>query len=116
MEEKYYKLDVMETRAIKIKANGNQLVYDEGTMGYALAWLNITNNQREHKREILKVYNDYHNGIYLIVEPSEENVKAAEDYLQRLGFEIECKEECIIVQPDEVFNDDDLDVELINWF
>lgn len=115
MEEKYYKIDVTETRGIKIKANADKLVKDEGTEGYALMWLNLTNNQREHKQELLKIYNDYYNGVYVICEPDEDNVKATEDYLRRLGLEIDFKEECVIVQPWEVFNDDDLDVELIEW-
>lgn len=114
MEEKYYKIDVMETRAIKITANADQLVYDEGTMGYALAWLNLINNQRVNKKEILKVYNCYDNDIYVVCESSESNVKAVEDYLQRLGFEIKRKEEVIIVQPEEVYNEE-YDTELIDW-
>ena len=114
MVEKYYELNVMETRAIRIKANADILVRDEGTMGYALVWLNLTNNQKSNKEELLKIYNDYDNGIYVICNPDEDNVKEVEDYLKRLGLEIEYKEECIVVQPDEVFNDD-LDVELIEW-
>ena len=115
MKEKYYKLDVTETRAIKIKANADKLMDNEGINEFARVWLNVTNNQREHKQEILKVYNDYYNGIYVVVDPNEDNVRATEDYLRRLGLEIDFKEEVIVVQPDEVFNDDDLDVELIEW-
>ena len=115
MEEKYYKLEVTETRAIKIKANADQLVKDEGTQGYALMWLNLTNNQRENSKALLKVYNDYYNGVYVVCDPDEDNVSAAEDYLRRLGLEVEYKEECVVIMPDEVFNDDDLDVELIDW-
>lgn len=115
MVEKYYKLDVMETRAVRIKANADVLARDEGTMGYALMWLNLTNNQRANKKDLLKIYNDYYNGIYVVCDPDEDNVKEVEDYLKRLGLEIEYKEECVIVQPEEVFNDDDLDVELIEW-
>ena len=115
MEEKYYKIDVTETRAIKIKANGDKLMKNEGINEFARVWLNITNNQREHKQEILKVYNDYYNGIYMVVDSDEENVKAAEEYLKRLGLEIDFKEEVVVVQPWEVYNDDDLDVELIEW-
>lgn len=115
MEERYYKLDVTETRAIKIKANGDELMKNEGLNEFARVWLHITNNQREHKQEILKVYNDYYNGIYVVVDPDEDNVRAAEDYLRRLGLEIDFKEEVVVVQPWEVFNDDDLDVELIEW-
>lgn len=113
MEEKFYKINVVETSAIKIKVNADKLVKDEGTQGYALMWLNLTNNQRENHNEILKIRNDYYNGIYVVVDPG--SVEAIEDYLRRLGLEIEHKEECVIVQPDEVFNDDDLDVELIEW-
>lgn len=115
MEEKFYKLDVTETQAIKIKANADILVKNEGTEGYAMMWLHLTNNQREHKRELLKIYNDYYNGVYVVVDPDEDNVREAEDYLKRLGLDIEYKEKCIVVQPDEVFRDDDLDVELIEW-
>ena len=115
MKEKIYKLEVTETRAMKIKANADRLVKDEGTQGYALMWLNLTNNQKINKRDLLKIYNDYHNGIYVICNPDEDNVDATEYYLKRLGLEIEYKEECVAVQPDEVFNDDDLDVELIEW-
>lgn len=115
MEEKYYKVEVTETRAIRIKANGDALMQNEGIDEFAKVWLNITNNQREHKREILKVYNDYYNGIYVVVDPDEQNVRAAEDYLKRLGLEVEYKEECIVIQPEEVFYDCDLDTELINW-
>ena len=115
MEERYYKIDVTETRAIKIKANADKLVKDEGTEGYALMWLNLTNNQREHKQELLKIYNDYYNGVYVVCAPDEGNVRATEDYLRRLGLEIEHKEEVVVVQPWEVYNDDDLDVELIEW-
>lgn len=115
MDEKYYKVNVVETRAVRIKANGDTLMQNEGIDEFAKVWLHITNNQREHKREILKVYNDYYNGIYVVVDPDEQNVRAAEDYLKRLGLEIEYKEECIVIQPEEVFNDDDLDTELIDW-
>ena len=43
--------------------------------------------------------------------------KIARKVFDDLGLEaeIEYKEECVAVQPDEVFNDDDLDVELIEW-
>ena len=115
MGERYYKLEVTETRAIKIKANADQLVKDEGTEGYALMWLNLTNNQRENSSKILKISNDYCNGIYVVCDPDEDNVSAVEDYLKRLGLTLEHKEECVIIQPDEVFRDDDLDVELIEW-
>ncbi len=113
--ERYYKINVEESRAMKIRANADQLVKDEGVQGYAMMWLNLTNNQKANKQEILKIYNDYDNGIYVICDNDERNVKATEDYLQRLGLVIEDKEEVVIVQPEEVFNDDDLDVELIEW-
>lgn len=113
--EKFYKVEVTETRAIKIIANADKLVKEEGTEGYALMWLNLTNNQRVNSQKLLKIYNDYYNGIYVVVDPDKDNVKDAEDYLRRLGLEVERKEECVVVQPNEVFNDDDLDVELIEW-
>lgn len=113
--DKYYKIGVEETRATKIKANASILVNEEGIAGYAMMWLNLTNNQKNNKQAILKIYNDYDNGIYVICDSHEANVKATEDYLQRLGLVIEYKEECVVVMPEEVFNDDDLDVELIDW-
>ena len=112
---KYYKIGVEETRATKIKANAGNLVKEEGIQGYAMMWLNLTNNQKAHKQEILKIYNDYDNGIYVVCNANEKNVEATQDYLQRLGLVIEYKEECVVVMPEEVFNDDDLDVELIDW-
>ena len=111
--ERYYKINVEETRATKIKANADQLVKDEGIQGYAMMWLNLTNNQKNNKQELLKIYNDYDNGVYVIC--TNDSAKATEDYLQRLGLAIEYKEEVVIVIPDEVLNDDDLDVELISW-
>jgi hypothetical protein len=111
--ERYYKINVEETRATKIKANADQLVKNEGIEGYAMMWLHLTNNQKNNKQEILKIYNDYDNGIYVIC--NNDSVEAAEDYLKRLGLVIEYKEECVVVMPEEVFNDDDLDVELIEW-
>ena len=59
--------------------------------------------------------NDYDNGIYVICDPDEDNIRYVDDYLKRLGLEIVYKEDCVVVQPDEVFNDDDLDVALIDW-
>lgn len=111
--ERYYKTDVEEKKAIKIKANAAELVKAEGIEGYAMMWLNLTNNQRANKRDMLKVYNNSDNGIYVVCSNS--SVAATEDYLQSLGLVIEYKEECVTVQPDEIFNDDDLDVELIEW-
>lgn len=113
--DKYYKINVEETRATKIKADAGLIVEKEGIEGYAMMWLNLTNNQKNNKQAILKIYNDYDNGIYVICDSKEANVKATEDYLQRLGLEIKYKEECVAVMPEEVFNDDDLDVELIDW-
>jgi hypothetical protein len=112
---KYYKIGVEETRAIKIKANAGLLVEQEGIQGYAMMWLNLTNNQKANKQSILKIYNDYDNGIYVVCDANEKNVEATQDYLQRLGLVIEYKEECVVVMPEEVFSDDELDVELIDW-
>ena len=114
---KYYKINVEETKAVKIKANAGLIVDKEGIQGYAMMWLNLTNNQKANKQDILKIYNDYDNGIYVVCDAEEENVKATEDYLQRLGLVIEYKEEVVIVMPEEVFDnsDDCLDVELIDW-
>ena len=111
--DKCYKINVEETRAIKIKADAGLIVDKEGIEGYAVMWLNLTNNQKNNKQEILKIYNDYDNGIYVVCNTK--STKATEDYLQRLGLVIEYKEECVVVMPEEVFNDDDLDVELIDW-
>ena len=112
---KYYKINVEETKAIKIKANAGLIVEKEGIEGYAMMWLNLTNNQRANKQDILKISNDYDNGIYVICNSNEKNVKSVEEYLQKLGLVIEYKEECVVVMPEEVFNDDDLDVECIGW-
>lgn len=112
---KYYVINVEETRAIRIKADAGNLVKEEGIQGYATMWLNLTNNQKANKKELLKVYNDYDNGIYVVCDADVKNVEATEDYLKRLGLTIECREEVVVVMPAEVFNDDDLDVELIDW-
>lgn len=111
--DKYYKINVEETRATKIKANAGLIVEKEGIQGYAMMWLNLTNNQKNNKQAILKISNDYDNGIYVVCTSKE--AKNVEDYLQRLGLVIEYKEECVVVMPEEIFNDDDLDVELIEW-
>ena len=113
--EKYYKISVEETKATRIKATADQLVKREGIQGYAMMWLNLTNNQKTYKNNILKIYNDYDNGIYVVCNAEEKNVNATIDYLQQLGLLIEDKEEVIIVTPDEIFSDDDLDVELVGW-
>lgn len=111
------KISVEEAKAIRIKANGDKLMETEGINGFARVWLNITNNHREHKQDILKVYNDYGNGIYVVCDAEESNVKAVEDYLQRLGLVVEYKEEVVIVMTEEVFDKSSecLDVELIDW-
>lgn len=114
---KYYKINVEETKAIKIKANAGLIVDKEGIQGYAMMWLNLTNNQKANKQDILKIYNDYDNGIYVVCDAEEENVKAVEDYLQRLGLVIEYKDNVLAILPDEMFDnsDDCLNVELIDW-
>ena len=115
---KFYKIDVYETKAIRIKANADMIVKENGIPGYAMMWLNLTNNQKANKKDIFKIYNDYDNGIYVVCDAEETNVKAVEDYLERLGLVIENKEEILVVKPEEVFDetdDDDLDVELIDW-
>ena len=113
--DKYYKIDVEERKATKIKANAGLIVANKGIEGYAMMWLNLTNNSRVNKKAILKIYNDDDNGIYVICENTAGNVEATEDYLQRMGLVIEYKEEVVVVQPDEVFNDDDLEVVLVQW-
>lgn len=110
--DKYYKIDVEETRATRIKANAGLIVKEEGVEGYAMAWLNLTNNQRANSSTILKIYNDADNGIYVICKTAA--AANIENYLQNLGLVIEYKEEVAVLQPDEVFNDD-LDVELVEW-
>lgn len=114
---KFYKIDVEERNAVKFKANADLIVEREGVEGYAMMWLNLTNNQKANKKDILKIYNDYDNGVYVICDAEEENVKAVEDYLQRLGLVIEYKNEILVVQPEEIFNENDnyMDIELIDW-
>ena len=112
---KHYEISVEETRAIKIKANAGLIADKEGEQGYAMMWLNLTNNRREHKQSILKIYNDSDNGIYVVCDAHEANVKAVESYLVRLGLVIEYKDEVAAIMPEEVFNDDDLKTELIDW-
>lgn len=112
--EKYYKLDVMETTATRIKADATQLVNKEGVDGYARAWLKLTNTVKDNKKDLFKLYNDYDNGIYITCAEDYHIVKATKEYLENLGLEIVAEETVLIVQPEEVFNDD-MDVELINW-
>lgn len=112
---KQYNNDMEKTRAMRIKADAGEIVKKEGINGYAMMWLNLTNNQKSNRKDILKIYNDYDNGIYVVCDAHGENVKEVVDYLERLGLVIEYKEEVLVVQPEEVF-DDDLDVELIEWW
>lgn len=114
MLDKVYKLEAETQSALKIKADASAVVAKEGMQGYAVAWLHLTNNQKAHKKEILKIYNDYDNGIYVICDDNEDNVRAVEDYLKNLGLVIESREKVVAVLPTEVF-DDDLDTELIDW-
>ena len=111
--DKYYKIDVEETRATKIKANAGLIVEKEGVQGYAMVWLALTNTQRANSNGILKIRNDANNGIYVVCKNA--TVKAVEEHLQKLGLVIEYKEEVVVLQPDEVFNDDDLEVVLVEW-
>ena len=114
---KCYKINVEELKAVRIKANAGLIVDKDGIEGYAMMWLNLTNNQKNNKKDILKIYNDYDNGIYVVCDAEEENVKAVEDYLQRLGLVIEYKDDVLAILPEEVFDesDDCLDTELIDW-
>lgn len=112
---KYYKIDAEEMRGIRIKANADSLVEKEGVKGYAMMWLNLTNNQKANKKSIWKVYNDYDNGVYVVCDAESDNVEAVIDYLERLGLVIEYKAEIVAVMPDEVIRDDDMDTELIDW-
>lgn len=111
----YCRIRAEKTVAVRIKANAGAIVEKEGMQGYAMMWLNLTNNQKENKQDLLKIYNDYDNGIYVVCDADEENVKATEDYLHRLGLVTESKENVIVVRTEEIYDNsnDCLDVELI---
>lgn len=113
--KKYYKIDVEEARAIRIKADATKIIEKEGIDGYAKVWLAITNTVRDNKKnDLFKTYNDYGNGIYIVCADDEYIVKSTKNYLESLGLEVMEEEEIATVAPEEVFNDD-LEVELIEW-
>ena len=111
----YYKIYAEEMRGIRIKAVAGLIVEKEGIKGYAMMWLNLTNNQKANKKSIWKIYNDYDNGVYVVCDAENDNVEAVTDYLKRLGLVIEYKTEIVAVMPDEIIRDDDMDTELIDW-
>lgn len=106
------KIEAIEEYAVRIVADATELVERDGVEGYALMWLNLTNNQRENKQDILKIYNDSGNNIYVVCNEEKENVENVKDYLKRLGLTILSIEKIVAVQPEDVFRDDDLEVEI----
>lgn len=111
------KIEAIEEYAIRIIADATELVKKEGVQGYAMMWLNLTNNQRENRQNILKVYNDSTNKIYVVCEEDDENIEQVKDYLKRIGLAIIEEEKVVSITPEEVFRDDDFEVEIMgeNW-
>ena len=87
---------------------------------YAKSFLKIFNNVKSH-RELLKMYNDYDNGVYVIVR--EETKDDAVEWLKAFGEVVEV-EEIVLYVPymeyksklyNEIFDtDDDIDYEFVS--
>ena len=107
------KINATEEYAVRIIADATELVKKSGVEGYAMMWLNLTNNQRENRQDILKIYNDSGNKIYIVCNEEEENVVSVKDYLKRLGLVIELEEKVVSVMTEGIIRDDDLEVEII---
>ena len=107
------KINATEEYAVRIIADATELVKKDGIEGYAMMWLNLTNNQRENRQDILKIYNDSGNKIYIVCNEEEENVVSVKDYLKRLGLVIELEEKVVSVMTEGIIRDDDLEVEII---
>ena len=102
--KKFEKLTAEIRTATKITANADKLVENDGTTGYALMWLKLTNTARENSNEFLEIYNNYYNDIYVICE--NQSVKAIKEYLIALGLEIEDEEKVVVMDAEEIFPDD----------
>lgn len=107
------KINATEEYAVRIIADATELVKKSGVEGYAMMWLNLTNNQRENKQDILKIYNDSSNKVYVVCNEEEENVENVKDYMKNLGLTIELEEKIVSVTTDGIIRDDDLEVEII---
>lgn len=111
---KTIQIKATEFNAVRVKADGSELIKTEGIEGFAKVWLALTNNKREYPQQILRIYNDYDNGVYVICDNDEANVANVEEYLTKLGLVVKEIEDIKVVQPEEVYYDE-IETELIDW-